>query len=93
MALLKLTESQKKWNRNIILVMILGILYIANANPTSETFQCDEYQSCTLTQTYVLPILNRNKKYKLNEGACLKTIEHYNITPINNQYRSLSLSL
>ena len=76
MAFLKLTESQKLWHFNIVLILVLGILFIAKSNPTSETFSCNENKVCTLEQTYILPPLNRTKTYKLNLGCCLEPLEY-----------------
>ncbi len=77
MAFIKLTESQKLWHFNIVMVMILGILFIIKSNPASETFSCDEYKVCTLQTTYVLPPLNRTKQFRLNLGCCLEPLEYY----------------
>jgi len=77
MAILKLTESQKLWHFNIVLVMVLGILFIIKANPTSEIFSCDGYKVCTLKQTYILTPLNRTKQFHLNLGCCIEPMEYY----------------
>ena len=76
MALIELSESQKLWHFNIVMIMILGILFIAKTNPTSETFTCNENRVCTLQTKYVLPPLNRTKNFTLNAGACLEPMEY-----------------
>ena len=78
MAILKLTESQKLWHFNIVLIMILGILFIAKSNPTSEIFSCNEHKVCTLQTSYIIPPLNRTKQFKLNLGCCIEPLEYYN---------------
>ena len=76
MAILNLTETQKLWHFNIVMVMLLGILFIAKTNPTSETFTCNSDKVCTLETKYVLPPLNKTKTFTLNLGACLEPMEY-----------------
>ena len=90
MAFFKLTEQQKLWHFNIVLVMVLGVLFIAIANPSSETFTCNENKVCTLKQTYVLPPLNRTKQFKLNIGCCIEPLE-YNYSGKRNSWYEYSV--
>ena len=86
MALLNLTGSQKLWHFNIVVVLVLGVLFIAKTNPTSEVFTCNSDKMCTLERTYVLPPLNTKNSIRLYAGAYLEPIEKYHYSKHSSYY-------
>ena len=88
----KYTDFQKRVHLNIVFTLILGLLLIISITPISESLNCNDSKTCTLTTGYFIPFLNRIEELKLNNNSYIDIIkkEHYRSTA-NHTYELNSI--